>query len=282
MAFPTNLIQSDDFAESGVILGLHPSSDRSFDIRLQRQDTGTTWRAIQVWQGNSYNGAFQYRDLLPNDHLRRDYRARHEKSGYTAGAWTATVSGGPTLLSAGDAPQVPVSGQRMTLPIYLSTAATLAIRSQTGTSTGAVLKVVRFGAANFPPASTNSGWTYSEGLLQPTQGVGGDDYEGTLILPKGVTVRAARIRGKKLAAGGQCEMILRTVSNGSTIADIVTLSLTTINAAFQTKASSTFTPQAVGDNVWYGHLSLVSTGATQTYFMFLELDYSMPSYDKAL
>jgi hypothetical protein len=137
MAFPTGLVQSDGFAESGIILGLNPSSDRSFDIRLQRQDTGTTWGSIQVWQGNSYNGAFQYRDLLKNDGLRRDYRARHEKSGYTAGAWTDTVSGGPILLSDGDAPQMPLSRRPISLPILLSTAASVRF----GNTTGAGLSV---------------------------------------------------------------------------------------------------------------------------------------------
>ena len=132
MAFPTGLIQTDGFAESGIILGLNPSSDRSFDIRLQRQDTGTTWGSIQVWQGNSYNGAFQYRDLLNNDGLRRDYRARHEKSGYTAGAWTDTVSGGPILLSEGDAPQLALSRRPISVPILLSTGASLRFGNTTG------------------------------------------------------------------------------------------------------------------------------------------------------
>jgi hypothetical protein len=137
MAFPTNLIQNDGFAEAGIILGLNPSSDRSFDIRLQRQDTGTTWQSIQVWQGGAYSGAFQYRDLLNNDGLRRDYRARHEKSGYTAGAWTDTVSGGPILLSAGDAPQLALSRRPITLPILLSTAGSIRF----GITTGAGLSV---------------------------------------------------------------------------------------------------------------------------------------------
>jgi hypothetical protein len=281
VAFPTNLIQNDGFAQSGIILGLHPSSDTTFDLRLQRQDTGTTWRSVQVWQGGAYDHVVVYRDLLPNDHLRRDYRARHEKSGYTAGAWTDTVSGGPAVLPPGDPPFIPVSGRRLTLPTYLSTSATLAIRTSAGAA-GAVAKSMTLPAAELLPSQSTNKWAFNVAYVSPLVASAAlIELYGSVVLPPGVTVTGVNARMYRSAAGKTAVTQLIKISETGTATVLCTLTHSTTN--WQTVASSAMSELTTGAGytLQVGLKSTAGSGGDAR-FLRATIAYSMPSYDKAL
>jgi len=74
---------------------LSTASNKSiYTINISRKlstASTTTWKTIANLAGQTTH----YIDLLPNDGISRDYRARNARVGYTASAWTATISAQP-------------------------------------------------------------------------------------------------------------------------------------------------------------------------------------------
>lgn len=71
------------------------SNKAIYTIQIRRKlstASTTTWQTIASVGGNTTH----YIDLLPNDGIDRDYAARNIRSGYTASAWTASLSAAPS------------------------------------------------------------------------------------------------------------------------------------------------------------------------------------------
>lgn len=86
----------------GITLSVVPG-DLAFQTQIQRAtDSGFTANVTTVTILNP--GDVEHTDILPNDNVTRWYRARHVLQGYTAGNWTAGVSGVPRSLDTKIAP----------------------------------------------------------------------------------------------------------------------------------------------------------------------------------
>lgn len=104
MAFPD--VKPRTTAERGaIILAVYPSTDHALQIELQRSSTASTWRPVQFFGGRDVpQKAIEYVDELPLDGITRTYRARNSSGlWWSAGPWTATVSGKPFAFD-GDIP----------------------------------------------------------------------------------------------------------------------------------------------------------------------------------
>ena len=92
----------DDYTlfRSGIIVGLHPSSQPNFGVELSRA-AGTSTHSFETVRkiGPNSGEPNVYTDLLPLSTIRYLYRARHVREGYTAGAWTRIVGATPVVVS---------------------------------------------------------------------------------------------------------------------------------------------------------------------------------------
>jgi hypothetical protein len=100
MAFPTGMSTANYVSVAGITLGLFPS-DQSFDVELQRSTAAAAptskWNTIKTF-GMGNNAEIVYQDILPLTTKLAYYKARHVKTGYTAGAFSTVVSAKPKPL----------------------------------------------------------------------------------------------------------------------------------------------------------------------------------------
>lgn len=86
---------------TGIALGVTPSTG-VWQLEIQRSSgtvTSTAWVTIDLI--NTDGSAVLYSDLLPLDNGIRNYRLRHQQTGYANGAWTTRISARPTALWSG-------------------------------------------------------------------------------------------------------------------------------------------------------------------------------------
>jgi hypothetical protein len=143
-----------------------------------------------------YSARFQFRDSLPDDDLTYKYRARHTGRGVTAGAWTDTISGKPTLLPTGEIPTPPIGKVGIDVDLQLR-----AVTGPALTKSGGLVSNVQTGAAGDAGAvsfgSTFSGtpsvWFVPEGAMTYSTALSGRqtaDIRATDLTATGFTMRA--------------------------------------------------------------------------------------------
>lgn len=284
MAFPDGAERYEDGAgvqPYGVILGVYPSSSPLFNVELQRSSTASTWAKIAEFGGWNYRGAFQYKDVLPNDNINRSYRARHTQRAYTAGSWTATVTAKPIELPDGDIPTPPLSGKGINVPIYLSSGVTMNVGSVS--AAGSITKTLRIPYTEMRPTVAGEPYQIGGGYLHPNSVAATRTYMTAVVLPRGVTLTAYRMRTYQVStvtdsAQSYLEQGSSTGGN-STMATLISES--SLAGAWQTYASTL--AQVVGEETYVIKVQLYSSAsATDTRLLWHELDYTMPSYDKTI
>lgn len=85
-------------SQYGIVLRITPSTG-SWKLEIQRSSGtvgSTAW--VEIANVNTDGTVVDYSDALPDDNGIRNYRCRHNKTGYTAGSWTTRVSARPTQL----------------------------------------------------------------------------------------------------------------------------------------------------------------------------------------
>src|SRR6188768_735338 len=81
--------------KSGIMLGVSPSSDPTFDVEIARATSSGVYTTITRATPKGGGVPVVYTDLLPVDNFTRSYKARAVKDGWLAGDYTAVVSAKP-------------------------------------------------------------------------------------------------------------------------------------------------------------------------------------------
>lgn len=124
MAVPSNArILRGAPLKGGVMLGVSPSSDPTFDMEIARATSSGVYDTVARLTAKGSGIPVSYTDILPVDGFSRSYKARAVKDGWDPSAYTAVVSAKPVYLPE-IAPNItPLTGQTVGAPLFISTGA---------------------------------------------------------------------------------------------------------------------------------------------------------------
>lgn len=148
----------------------------------------------------------------------------------------------------------------------------------TAAAPSSIAKTLRIPAHHFAPQTEAITWNAGNGDLRPRTANVSGIYEFSVPLPKGVTITAYRIRAYRqttsdLASGS----LVRINDAGGTTG----LGSVTHSGTGWSTISNTSPNQLVGDEGYFVEVSLRGvSSANNARIMWIEVDYTMPSYDK--
>lgn len=177
--------------QSGVLLGVSPSSDPTFDVEIARSPTSSgTYETVARLTPIGQGVPVMYKDLLPDDNVTRLYKARAVKSGWLEGDYTAAVSAKPIVMPEVLPNITPVTGKALGVSVYISTGAPTAYGSAASTGAFAKQSILAgsdfIGITNSIPYRTGANF----GSLRPTTAGSSTqfNYVANAQVPLGVTV----------------------------------------------------------------------------------------------
>jgi len=244
-----------------------------------------------------------YFDKLPVDGVKRFYRLRHTRKGWTDGAWSNWTAGKvpapdtrggkePVAIGPGGIPRsypfsdgkfalaaADAAGRELDDHVFIVSGKTLKVG--TVAAPASLTKTLRVPHTELIPESSAQSWFVTNSFTRPNTANTVVVLRGALVLPKGVTIIAARARMYRQNSGTDSAAcaVVRINDDGTNTA------LATINhsgTGWNTNASSVLS-QLVGDDAYSIEVQLLGVSAvTDARFMWVELDYTMPSYDKGI
>lgn len=295
MALPGSLTTAFRRTETGIILGIHPSTARNFAIEVRRSTqsstSSTTWVTEHL---DPSSGFVQYRVPLPLSTRRYYFQARHTGLGYSAGNYTPIVSAMPVkfplivsvpiLRGKNAAVEIPKGN------VWLTSAQT--IKVGTLATTGTITKSLRFAGHEFAAATTATKWVRSNaGLAIPQSGAGSThSFWGVFFFPPGVTLTSCTLEGERRLATSKSFVKLvayRQFHGFATTWFTITLAQTTGVLSFTDTGSSALS-QAITSTGIVARLDIFrasGAGSSQTSNArahAVTWKYKMPSYDKGI
>lgn len=276
------------FALSGIELGLYPSTNRTLSIELQSATANST--ASSMWQSVLFPPTQQvdFRYLYHAALSTRSYyfRARHPaQPGYSAGAFTPTVSARPTVLGTIQPPILPQMTYQgnVEMPsgsdVFVSSSKTVKVGTQQ--TTGTVTKKQRIMAAQMVAEASTMSWMFFSGAAINSGTTLTLTGQATVTLTPGVQVTAFRFRSYRETTNDVVSATFRRV--GST-GGVVNLS----SGIQATSGFVTTTGGAVAETISTQYTYSVrasinpSSVRQNARFLLWELEYKMPSYDRAV
>lgn len=191
MAVPTNArILRGTPLKTGVILGISPSSDPTFDVELARASSSGSYTTLGRLTPKGSGIPVSYTDLLPDDNAIRLYKARAVKDGWEPGDYTSVVSAKPQPLPEISPNITPVTGKPLGVSVFMSNAAPTAYGSPASTGAFEKMSVLAgtdfIGITNSVPYRTGANF----GSLRPTTANSSTQfvYVANAQIPIGVTV----------------------------------------------------------------------------------------------
>lgn len=168
-----------------------------------------------------------------------------------------------------------VRGRELAEDVYV--AAAKRIRVGTVASPSEITKTIRFHHAAFVPERNTTSWLYTNTLIRPNTAAALQFFWAPVVLPKGVTIIAVRMRAYRQTAGTDTASIqlMRIASDAATTLATVTHDTT----GWQTK-EATGLSQLVGDDSYSVFLSLFGNGngGLDARLQYVEIDYTVPDY----
>lgn len=282
--------------KSGVILGVSPSSDPTFDVEIARATSGV-YETISRLTPKGSGIPVSYTDILPVTTGTFSYKARAVKEGYLAGDYTAVVTARPIQLPEFPPTITPLTGKGIGAPLFVSTGAPPTVGQKVATAS--VRKYLTISFTEITPDQTTSTerlfFDQTPPLAYVANAPGTAHAFVSAPLPPGVTLRELAVYGY--------------VGTGSTAATSTSGDLIQANcriAELDYGASSTFAALQAWStdnnvNVSDSHTTLSNLLGNDAFlsarltirtvnptfgnrggFIGLRIGYDMPSYDKAV
>lgn len=289
MSLPTSMPLGTIRTPTGVQLQIHPSTEGRFSVELRRStQSSTSSTAWFTQQFDPSSGAFKVSVPIPLSTRSYYWQARHVGVGYSAGAYSPVVSAKPVKLSlGGNVPVVRGKNAAVEIPlgdVWLTSAKTMKVGTQATTAT--ITKRARFDKSGFGGESSTTLHRTFLGYMHPNS-TNIQILDCPVTLQPGVTLERIAVRGNRQSTAGIITLALqRSSANGATVITLATVQLT--SAGFQTKESSTIPASSAIYSTAFSYY--LRTGlkngsgstAAQSRFMWGEVVYGMPSYDKAV
>jgi hypothetical protein len=266
---------------AGIVIGIKPTTGKRYRVELQRSTqsstSSTNWTSVFL---DPTSQGFSYRDELPLSTRTYYYRARQYGAGSTNSSYSATVSAKPMRF-----PEVwrdlPLSHNNLgnvevlSGDVWVSSAKTIKVGTQNTAAT--ITKVIRLHAAEFVPYSSAANWEYAGTFVRPST-TAATAFFAPVVLPKGVTITNVLVRWYKAAhpADSIDGTFQRIMGDGSS----TLLTLTTTSTGWHNTGGSL--TQLVGDEGYTFQVNMdANSSALDVRLQYVEVTYTVPSYDKA-
>lgn len=276
--------------QTGIKLALYPSTQRGIPIELQ-QSTGSTLASSQ-WTSvflppSTRGGSLQYTATLPLSTKRYFFRARHTGGGFSAGAFTPTVSARPVVIPDYPPPITVNAAGNVEVPganFLISSGNAPKVGSQNSTSY--LTKQVRFSGALFEPTRSTYSYIRSNVVaLTPRGSTETKFFVYNFPLPPGVTLTSVTMAYRRFKNSSTASLsIYKFSSNGATGTPIASLTGTTSTASAYRTIGTTVT-QLISTAIGVaGFMTLKTSQATtdKALLAWVRFTYRMPSYDKGI
>jgi hypothetical protein len=156
--------------------------------------------------------------------------------------------------------------------------ATKTVKVGTVASPSSIAKTIRIPALEFIPGLNTTTWDTRNGDLRPNTVNVNQDFEAPCVLPKGVTITAFRLRGYRQTVSDTVATTLTRIDDTGGTTGLATNTHDT--TGWQTKTTSGLT-QLVGDESYIVVAALKGVSSfNDARLLYLEVDYTVPSYDK--
>jgi hypothetical protein len=282
--------------QTGITVGVYPSSDPKYDIQLHRaastsatvQPASSKFSEIATLGVINGGARVSYVDSLPLSKTYWWYKARSVNTGYaTPSAFTTGVNSLAGTLPTTAPGVLPFSGRPIPVSIRLTTNATLQLASTAGSTAGKLKKTLRFPAAGFQPVSSTTAWFLGAGALggySLQASTTPETFMQSYIMPHGVTVTSWKMSyvRNSAAAGSTFKVVLHKVSSSGGDFLLKTFTPTTASPGTITTSTISYTYSSNG-----GYLFAVLTFNRAGGFLkfeevnYTELGYSMSQYGHA-
>lgn len=278
MAVPSNArILRGAPLKTGVILGVSPSSDPTFDVEFARATSSGVYATVARLTPKGAGIPVSYTDLLPDDNTIRLYKARAVKDGWEAGDYTSAVSAKPIILPEVSPNITPLTGKGIGANIYLSTGQLVTFGNA---STQAYYnKTVRAVAADCMANTSTATFGFTVvGELHPNSTNNVDHtYFSPVGIPLGALITRVSARVYRGTTGGVVQVSLLQTNSTGTVVTTVTLASTGIG--YQTMASTNFSIESSTAYSYNLRVVLRSNNAavTNARFVWSDVAYRVPA-----
>lgn len=137
-------------------------------------------------------------------------------------------------------------------------------------------KTITFPAAELVPVDDTQQYLFSPTYVTGSVANQLATFIGAVVIPRGVTITAARSRVFRVNAGDQAAVNFRRSSDDGTETAIANLTATSTSTNWQT-VSASFTEVVGANTVYYVHVSVRgAANAADGRFLWLEIDYTSP------
>lgn len=226
MAVPRNatLLRSAPL-KSGVILGVSPSSDPTFDVEIARATSSGVYATITRLTPKA-GLPVSYTDLLPVDNFARTYKARAVKDGWLAGDYTSPISAKPVVLPEVAPNITPLTGRGIGINVFLSTGQQIQFGSAAVQEY--YTKTLRLVASDCMAVTSTEQYAFNgSGELYPNSTNNSDhNYFSPTPLPIGAIITGLSSRVFRGTTGGKVTTTLQQINSTGGITGTATLTST--------------------------------------------------------
>ena len=211
--------------KSGVMLGISPSSDPTFDVEMARATSSGVYTTLARLTNKGEGNPSLYTDLAPLDGQARSYKARAVKDGWTPGDYTAVVSAKPVLLPEISPNVTPLTGKGIGSNVFLSTAQKVQFGSAANQKY--YRKTLRVGAGDCMADTSTGLYAFNgQGELYPNSTNNSvHTYFAPVGAPLGCIFVSMKARVYRGTTGGTVEVDFNQVnSTGAVVTTVVAIS----------------------------------------------------------
>lgn len=263
--------------KSGVILGVSPSSDPTFDMELARASSSGVYETIGRLTGKGAGIPVSYTDILPLDNQTRLYKARAVKDGWDAGDYTSVVSCKPIVLPE-IAPNItPLTGKGIGIDVFLSTGQAISFGSAAVQEY--YTKTLRVPAMDCLPQTSTVAYAFngSAELFPNSTDNTARIYYAPVGMPLGATLVGLNARVFRGTTGATVTVNFQQVNSTGSVVTVI--GDTSTATGYHFIATTAFSLPASTAFVYSLDVRLTSNNAAKTNarFVWCDLTYQVPA-----
>lgn len=269
MAVPQNaVINRSAPLKTGILLGVSPSSDPTFDVEVARATSSGVYATVATLTPKGGGIPVTFEDILPMDNFARSYKARAVKDGWNPGSYTGVVTAKPVMLPEFLPNITPMTGQQIGVPMFLSTGAPpkfgKAALTQTYDKFFDLYPFGFFSTANAVAYNANSQY------LWPATTAARAFYQ-RLVLPANSTIGTIEVLYRRPSTKGSLRFRIQSLAPSTFGATMIDYTATGAGAGIFTKTFSS-AGMGTGNVAYYARIDITSTSGSTASVMFRYAD----------
>lgn len=266
MAVPTNArVLRPSPLKAGVMLGVSPSSDPTFDVEIARATSSGVYSTQGRLTAQGGGVPVVFTDILPMSSHTYSYKARAVKDGWNPGDYTSVVSVKPVLLPAVAPNVTPLTGKAIAIPLYVSTGQRITFGSPAVPAT--YTRRLRIASPEFVGATSTTPYgVNAAGYIYPNSSGGTTGspnfFYAPVLVPPTANITQFKYQGYRGTTAAYVELYLWQATTAGAVAAIGNKKSTGVNITLVT--SSALNASASTSYSYFLELRMKTGSATKT------------------